>query len=83
MTLGHEAVGRTSPPDAFSLVAVSGDHAPVAPAAETAAAEAKRPAAEPPQPGDDWGHWAQDVHHQCDREEVRCLDVLSQMPERN
>ena len=28
-------------------------------------------------------HWAQDVHHRCDGEEVRCFDGLSQMPERN
>ena len=47
-------VGRTSPPDAFSRVAVFGDHAPAAQAAGTAAAEAELPAAEPPQPGDDW-----------------------------
>ena len=47
-------VGRTSPPDAFSRVGVFGDHAPAAQAAGTAAAEAELPAAEPPQPGDDW-----------------------------
>ena len=47
-------VGRTSPPDAFSRVSVCGDHAPALQAAGTAAAEAELPAAEPPQPGDDW-----------------------------
>ena len=47
-------VGRTSPPDAFSRVAVFGDHAPAAKAAGTAAVEAELPAADPPQPGDDW-----------------------------
>ena len=47
-------VGRTSPPDAFIRVAVFGDHAPAAQAAGTAAAEAELPAAEPPQPDDDW-----------------------------
>ena len=47
-------VGRTSPPDAFSRVAVFGDHAPAAQAAGMAAAEAELPTAEPPQPGDDW-----------------------------
>ena len=41
--------GRTSPPDAFSRVAVFGDHAPPVPAAGAAAAEAALPAAEPPQ----------------------------------
>ena len=35
MPLGHEAVERTSPPDAFSRVAVFGDHAPAAQAAGT------------------------------------------------
>ena len=47
-------VGRTSPPDAFSRVAVFGDHGSAAQATGAAAAEAKLPAAEPPQPGDDW-----------------------------
>ena len=47
-------VGRTSPPDAFSSVAVFGDRAPVVQAAGTAAAEAELSAAEPPQPDDYW-----------------------------
>ena len=51
MPLGHEAGWS---PDAFSRVAVFGDHAPGAQAAGTEAAEAELPAAEPPQPGDDW-----------------------------
>ena len=46
--------GRTTPLDAVSRVAVFGDHVPAAQAAGTAAAEAELPAAEPPQPGDDW-----------------------------
>ena len=47
-------VGRTSSPDAFSRVAVFGHHAPAAPAAGTAAAEADLPAEEPPQPDAGW-----------------------------
>ena len=48
-------VGRTSPPDAFSRVAVFGDHTLAGPAA---AATAELPAAEPSQPDDDWAHIA-------------------------
>ena len=48
-------VGRTSPPDAFSRIAMFGDHAPAAPVVGAAAAEAELPAVEPPQPDDDWG----------------------------
>ena len=78
-------VDHTSTPDAFSRVAVFGDHAPAVPAAAAGAAEA-------PQPDDDWADVANtpitasgrtDVHHRCGGEEVRCLCGLSQMPERN
>ena len=51
-------VGRTSPPDAFSRVAVFEDRALAAQAAGAAAAEAELPSAEPPQPGDDWANIA-------------------------
>ena len=47
-------VGRTSPPDAFSRVAVFGDPASVVRADGTTAAEAELPTAEPPQQVDDW-----------------------------
>ena len=47
-------VGRTPPLDAFGRVAVFGDHALAAPVAGAAVAEAELPAAEPPQPDDDW-----------------------------
>ena len=59
---GHEASRSL---DAFSRVAVFGDHAPAAQAAGTAAAEAELPTAEPPQPGDDWtGHREHADHSQ-------------------
>ena len=45
-------VGRTSPSDASSRVAVFGDHAPAAQAVGTAATEEELP-----------GQRAQDVHH--------------------
>ena len=46
--------GRISPPNAFSRVALLGDHAPAAKAAGTAAAKKELQASEPPQPDDDW-----------------------------